>query len=299
MEAMKLIPSKLNVRVSEGKRRLRLVFSALIAVGVYIYLLVDAYRLREEEVFVEFPIVCVAVFLVTYFLITLVYWVIDGFEKEKPKTLVSSGTASATRQDAGLLATSFIRNAGNNFDRFCSREGYSKLFQHNGPFFAWSILWLALRKTFEPDEVLREILIESLNRVLKVNHDHTLKAVDGYLKDQAGNEAMGFEESGKLIGLDMDRMFKETNAVFVQRLEEGIAVSLNRIKLDEKNKFVPILDLLMARNSGTGAVSEFDSMSDDEFEYVFLEQCVEGFTKAQNMAFKIAQEYRIDNPKSA
>jgi hypothetical protein len=296
---MKLIPTKLNVRVSEGKRRLRLVLSALIAVGVYIYLLVDAYRLRDEEVFVEFPLVCVAVFVVTYFLITLMYWVIDGFEKEKSKTQASPRSASTTRQDAGSLATSFIRNTGNNFDRFCSKEGYSKLFQHNGPFFAWSLLLLALRKTSKPDDALRKILTESLNRVLKVNHEHTLKAVDGYLKDQVGNEAMGFKESGKLIGLDMDRMFKETNAVFVQRLEEGIKVSLDRVKSDEKYKFVPILNLLMARNSGTGAATQFDSMSDDEFEYIFLEQCVEGFTKAQNMAVKIMQEYRIDNPGNA
>lgn len=296
---MKLIPTKLNVRVSEGKRRLRLVLSALIAVSVYIYLLVDAYRLRDEEVFVEFPLVCVAVFVVTYFLITLMYWVIDGFEKEKSKTQASPRSASTTRQDAGSLATSFIRNTGNNFDRFCSKEGYSKLFQHNGPFFAWSLLLLALRKTSKPDDALRKILTESLNRVLKVNHEHTLKAVDGYLKDQVGNEAMGFKESGKLIGLDMDRMFKETNAVFVQRLEEGIKVSLDRVKSDEKYKFVPILNLLMARNSGTGAATQFDSMSDDEFEYIFLEQCVEGFTKAQNMAVKIMQEYRIDNPGNA
>lgn len=289
---MNLIPSKWNINVGEGKRRFRLVLSALIAIGVYIYLLVDDYSLSEKEVLVGFPLASIAVCFVTYLLITLMYWVIDGFEKEKPKELASSETASITRQDARSLATSFIRNTGNNFDRFCSKEGYSKLFQHYGPFFAWAILWLALRKTSKPDDALREILIESLNKVLKVNHNHTLKAVDSYLKEQIGADAMEVQESRKLIGLDMDRMFKETNAVFVKRLEEGINVSLNHIASDGKHKFVPILDLLMARKSGTGAGSEFDSMNDDEFEYIFLEQCVESFTNAQNMAFKIMQKYR-------
>jgi hypothetical protein len=292
---MKLISTKWNVNVSEGKRRLRLVLSALMTVGVYVYLLVDDYEWRDEEVLIWYPLASIAVCLATYVLITLMYWVVDGFEKEKAKGTGTLGKDQHIRQDVGSLATSFIRNIGNNFDKFCSKEGYSKLFQHNGPFFAWAILWLAIRKTSKPDNELRGILIESLNRVLKVNHDHTLKAVDGYLKEKSGAADMGFEESGKLIGLDMGRMFKETNDIFVRRLEDVITISLGRIKADEKYKFVPILNLLMARNSGTGAAAEFDSMSDEEFEYIFIEQCIEGFTKAQNMSFRIMQEYRTDN----
>jgi hypothetical protein len=302
---MNLIPTKLIIKVSEGKRRLRLFVSVLLAVGVYTYLLVDDYILRDEEIFVEFPLVGVAVYLVTYFLVTLTYWVVEGFEKEKKekkekKEVMSSfGEAGVMRRDAGSLASSFIRNVGNNFDRYCSRKGYSNIFQHSGPFFAWSILWLAICKASKPDDVLRGIVIDSLNKVLKVNHDHTMKCVDGYLKEQSGAEAMGFEEYGRLIGLDMARMFKETYEVFVQRLEEGINISLVRVRADEKNKFVPILDILMSRNSTTGAVSEFDNMSDDEFEYVFLEQCVDGFTKAQNTAFSILQESRAQCSRSA
>ncbi len=295
---MKLITNKLKVKVGEGKRRLRLFISALLAISAYVYLIVNAYGTNEEEVFIEFPLTSIATFFVVYLLISLSYWVIEGFNEEDKKKTVTPVKEHTTRQDADSLATSFIRNAGNNFDRFCSKEGYTKLFQYNGPFFAWSMLWLAIRKSSKPDDVLRKIIIEALNKVLEVNHSHTLKAVDAHLREKAGPDAMGFAESGELIGLEIDRMFRETNGVFVSRLEEGINISLSRMQSGERHKFVPILDLLMARNSKTGTASEFDNMSDDNFEYIFLEQCVENFTKAQNMAFKILQEYRVDHPKS-
>jgi hypothetical protein len=60
-----------------------------------------------------------------------------------------------THQDPLFRATSFVRNAGNRFDSYCSKNGFGQLFANPGPFFAWSILWLALRKAGCNDQRLK------------------------------------------------------------------------------------------------------------------------------------------------
>jgi len=288
-----------NIKVSEGKYRLRLLISSSLAIGVYVYLVVEEYRLNKEEIFFVFPLLSILAFFVVYVFITLFYWVLEGFEKDNLTTLKKPSNNSLINHDIQSLVSSYIRRTGNQFDTFCTKNAYSQLFQYTGPFYAWSILQLALKNISTPDDKLNNLTIESLNRVVKINHEHTIKAVDGYMSKKSGAEAIGFAETGKLVGIDLNRMFNETNDVFVNRLDKAINTSLDRIQSDSKNKFVPILDILMARKSNSGTVSEFDKMNDDEYEYIFIAQCVENFTIAKKLAYKISQEYRQKNTKNA
>lgn len=73
---------RLNIKVSEGKKRLRLLVSVLVAIATYIYFFVNEYRVSNGEALVQFPVLAVLGFVAAFILITAAYWVLDGFEKE-------------------------------------------------------------------------------------------------------------------------------------------------------------------------------------------------------------------------
>ncbi len=193
-----------------------------------------------------------------------------------------------THQDPLFRATSFVRNAGNRFDSYCSKNGFGQLFANPGPFFAWSILWLALRKAGCNDQRLKAITVEGLNKVLAVNNNLTMGVVNSSLKEKAGGSGPGLAEMNKLLGIDMDRMFNDSNKVFVDRLSAAIEASLQRELSGKENVFVPILDVLMSRNGPSG--SKFDHMSDSEFELIFADQCKDVYTTGSNMAAAILRD---------
>jgi hypothetical protein len=197
-------------------------------------------------------------------------------------------TQKPTHQDPLFRATSFVRNAGNRFDSYCSKNGFGQLFANPGPFFAWSILWLALRKAGCNDQRLKAITVEGLNKVLAVNNNLTMGVVNSSLKEKAGGAGPGLAEMNKLLGIDMDRMFNDSNKVFVDRLSAAIEVSLQRELSGKENVFVPILDVLMSRNGPSG--SKFDHMSDSEFELIFADQCKDVYTTGSNMAAAILRD---------
>jgi hypothetical protein len=76
---------RLNIKVSEGKKRLRLLVSVLVAIATYIYFFVNEYRVNTGEALVGFPLLAALGFVLAFILITAAYWVIDGFEKENVK----------------------------------------------------------------------------------------------------------------------------------------------------------------------------------------------------------------------
>lgn len=193
-----------------------------------------------------------------------------------------------THQDPLVRASSFIRNAGNRFDSYCSKNGFGQLFAYPGPFFAWSILWLALRKAGCDDQRIKAITVEGLNKVLAVNNNLTMGVVNSSLKDKAGGSGSGFAEISKLLGIDVDRMFNDSNKVFVDRLSVAIEASLERALFGKENVFIPILDVLMGRRGSLG--SKFDHMSDSEFEHIFADQCKDVYTTAANMAAAIMRD---------
>ncbi len=193
-----------------------------------------------------------------------------------------------THQDPLFRASSFVRNAGNRFDSYCSKNGFGQLFANPGPFFAWSILWLALRKAGCNDQRLKAITVDGLNKVLAVNNNLTMGVVNNSLKDKAGGSGPGLAEINKLLGIDMDRMFNDSNKVFVDRLSVAIEASLERELSGKENMFVPILDVLMSRRGPSG--SKFDHMSDSEFELIFADQCKDVYTTGTNMAAAILRD---------
>ncbi len=193
-----------------------------------------------------------------------------------------------THQDPLFRASSFVRNAGNRFDSYYSKNGFGQLFANPGPFFAWSILWLALRKAGCNDQRLKAITVDGLNKVLAVNNNLTMGVVNNSLKDKAGGSGPGLAEINKLLGMDMDRMFNDSNKVFVDRLSVAIEASLERELSGKENVFVPILDVLMSRNGPSG--SKFDHMSDSEFELIFADQCKDVYTTGKNMATAILRD---------
>lgn len=201
---------------------------------------------------------------------------------------LSPQVSKPTQQDLLIRASSFIRNAGNRFDTYCSKNGFGELFANHGPFFAWSILWMSLRKAGSNDQRLKSITIEGLNKVLAVNHNLTMGVVNNTLKDIAGGSGPGFTELNKLLGIDMDSMFNYSNKVFVDRLSVAIEASLDREKAGHEQIFVPILDVLMSRNGPSG--SKFDHMSDSEFELIFADQCKDVSTTGANMAAAILRD---------
>ncbi len=201
---------------------------------------------------------------------------------------LSPQVSKPTHQDPLFRASSFIRNAGNRFDSYCSKNGFGQLFANPGPFFAWSILWMSLRKAGSNDQRLKSITIEGLNKVLAVNNNLTMGVVNNTLKDKAGGSGPGLAELNKLLGIDMDRMFNDSNKVFVDRLSVAIEASLDREKAGHEQIFVPILDVLMSRNGPTG--SKFDHMSDSEFELIFADQCKDVSRTGANMATAILRD---------
>ena len=193
-----------------------------------------------------------------------------------------------THQDPLFRATSFVRNAGNRFDSYCSKNGFGQLFANPGPFFAWSILWLALRKAGCNDQRLKAITVEGLNKVLAVNNNMTMGVVNISLKDKGGGSGPGLAEINKFLGIDMDRMFNDSNKVFVDRLSVAIEASLDRELSGKENMFVPILDVVMSRHGPSG--SKFDHMSDSDFELIFSDQCKDVYTTGTNMAAAILRD---------
>jgi len=215
----------------------------------------------------------------------------NSFLASKQRAQLPSPVPSAqkpTQQDPLFRATSFVRNAGNRFDSLCSKNGFGQLFANPGPFFAWSILWLALRKAGCSDQRLKAITVEGLNKVLAVNNNLTMGVVNSSLKEKAGGSRPRLAEMNKVLGIDMDRMFNDSNKVFVDRLSAAIEVSLQRELSGKENMFVPILDVLMSRNGPSG--SKFDHMSDSEFELIFSDQCKDVYTTGTNMAAAILRD---------
>lgn len=215
----------------------------------------------------------------------------DSFLASKKRAQSPSPVPPAQKpmhQDPLFRATSFVRNAGNRFDSYCSKNGFGQLFANPGPFFAWSILWLALRKAGCNDQRLKAITVEGLNKVLAVNNNLTMGVVNSSLKEKSGGSGPGLAEMNKLLGIDMDRMFNDSNKVFVDRLSAAIEVSLQSELAGKENVFVPILDVLMSRNGPSG--SKFDHMSDSEFELIFADQCKDVYTTGSNMAAAILRD---------
>ncbi len=207
---------------------------------------------------------------------------------QAPAPALAPQVQKPTHQDPLFRASSFVRNAGNRFDSYCSKNGFGQLFANPGPFFAWSILWLALRKAGCNDQRLKAITVDGLNKVLAVNNNLTMGVVNNSLKDKAGGSGPGLAEINKLLGIDMDRMFNDSNKVFVDRLSVAIEASLERELSGKENVFVPILDVLMSRNGPSG--SKFDHMSDSEFELIFADQCKDVYTTGKNMAAAILRD---------
>lgn len=71
-----------NNKINEGKRRLRLFLSILAAVISYIFLCVTEWDLDQEDIFFFFPLISALFFLILFFLVTAIYWVLEGFENE-------------------------------------------------------------------------------------------------------------------------------------------------------------------------------------------------------------------------
>jgi len=283
---------KLDFPVSEGQRRLRIVISILTAVGIYIFLANNEYRLSEEEIFIIFPIRSTLGFGISYAIATCIFWVWAGFKGNNANNPDGLTIAKPEKpKDIEVLACSFIRNTAIKFDSFCRKNNMSRLYDSHGPFFAWSMLWLALNENRRPDAILKNITIKALKKVLKVDKELLDKAHDELLKANHGPDASSSSETARLLGLDMDAMFENAHTIFIERLEKAINPSLDKIKSDGKNKFVPILNVLMSRHSGSGAKNQFDQITDDEFERIFLEQCAVSFFKAQNISFTIIFEY--------
>ncbi len=207
---------------------------------------------------------------------------------QAPAPAPATQVQKPTHQDPLFRASSFVRNAGNRFDSYCSKNGFGQLFANPGPFFAWSILWLALRKAGCNDQRLKAITVDGLNKVLAVNNNLTMGVVNNSLKDKAGGSGPGLAEINKLLGIDMDRMFNDSNKVFVDRLSVAIEASLERELSGKENMFVPILDVLMSRRGPSG--SKFDHMSDSEFELIFADQCKDVYTTGTNMAAAILRD---------
>ncbi len=207
---------------------------------------------------------------------------------QAPAPAPATQVQKPTHQDPLFRASSFVRNAGNRFDSYCSKNGFGQLFANPGPFFAWSILWLALRKAGCNDQRLKAITVDGLNKVLAVNNNLTMGVVNNSLKDKAGSSGPGLAEINKLLGIDMDRMFNDSNKVFVDRLSVAIEASLERELSGKENMFVPILDVLMSRRGPSG--SKFDHMSDSEFELIFADQCKDVYTTGTNMAAAILRD---------
>ena len=95
---------KLNIKVNEGKRRLRLSISAISAIGTYVYLIVGAYRLEIENIFITFPLVSVLAFGVIYLLVTIFYWILEGFEKDKKAINTLTHKSSTTDKSVESLS---------------------------------------------------------------------------------------------------------------------------------------------------------------------------------------------------
>ena len=74
---------KFNIQVSEGKRRLRLITSILVAIATYVYLYINEWSLDVENIFLHFPLISALFYVISFSLLTSVYWVLEGFEKEK------------------------------------------------------------------------------------------------------------------------------------------------------------------------------------------------------------------------
>ena len=71
----------LKAKVSEGRRRLRWVVSAVSVVVTYVLLCVNERRVSDDEAFFEFPLLSVLAGIGAFVFLTAIYWVDEGFRK--------------------------------------------------------------------------------------------------------------------------------------------------------------------------------------------------------------------------
>jgi len=74
--------SILKIKVSEGKRRLRILVVALVVIFSYISIYRNTWRIDEFDMFIVMPILAVLCGLIGYLAINCIYWVIEGFESK-------------------------------------------------------------------------------------------------------------------------------------------------------------------------------------------------------------------------
>lgn len=68
---------------STGFKRLSRLITVLSLFATYFMLLANDSRVREEEAFIQYPIVSLLIAISVYILIRSVYWVVDGFRADK------------------------------------------------------------------------------------------------------------------------------------------------------------------------------------------------------------------------
>ncbi len=79
--------SILKIKVSEGKRRLRIVVTALVAIFSYITIYQNTWGAGEDEIFIGIPILAALCGVIGYLAMNCIYWVVEGFEKDKTKKI--------------------------------------------------------------------------------------------------------------------------------------------------------------------------------------------------------------------
>lgn len=86
---------KLNTKVSEGKKRLRLLVSSLIATATYIYFFVNEWSVDTGEALLAFPLLSALGFGLAFILFSAIYWVLDGFSKHGQEAKSQTPTTDA------------------------------------------------------------------------------------------------------------------------------------------------------------------------------------------------------------
>lgn len=122
-------------------------------------------------------------------------------------TALSNGTIKP--REPASSSTSFIRSTSHKFDKAIRGKLGPEFFIHDGLYFAWSLLWLAIFETRSFNEDMMRSTVVGLVKCQAVNNQMTLGVIDRHIEKEAGNSHRGFLSTAEAIGLDLDGMLAD------------------------------------------------------------------------------------------
>ena len=168
------------------------------------------------------------------------------------------GEPKSTSQSSG-----FIRGISGKYLKVVRNRLGRVLFNDDGPYFAWSLLWLAILESEVGNKAILEGTVVGLSKVQAVNNRMTLGIVDKSIRQTSRPDHPGFLEMSEAIGIDVSGMLGYLTDQRVEYLDKAVRRCLIERKLGSPPNFVPLALGLMGRDRSPGSEAREDPSNEE------------------------------------